>query len=67
MPLQLGGHLESGRTGILIMSDLPVLTRILGTLDEINDQNNLDGVNEGPDCSGCTHPGNCEDCEYTDN
>jgi len=75
-------ELESGRTGILIMSDLPALTRILGTLDEINDQNNLDGANDfshldeyedredftGPDCPGCVNPGSlCDDCEYPNN
>ncbi len=57
-------ELESGRTGILIMSNLPALIGILGTLDEINGQNNLDGADKAPECPGCTHPGNCEDCEY---
>lgn len=21
-------------------------------------------IDEGPECPGCTHPGDCEDCEY---
>ena len=66
-------NLESGRTGIAIMPDLPLLQGVLATLDEISVQNNFDGaddfsyLDEGPDCPGCTNPGDCEDCEYETN
>jgi hypothetical protein len=38
--------LECGRTAFAIKRDLPDLTSILGTLDFINDCNNLDGVDD---------------------
>ena len=60
-------NLESGRTGIAIMSDLDALNGIQGILDAVADAA-LDciDIDEGPDCPGCTNPGECDDCEYGD-
>ncbi len=65
----LVASLECGRTGIAIKRDLDALLGIQGTLDVIgNAAEHAASINHdvGPDCPGCTNPGDCEDCEYED-
>ena len=63
-------NLECGRTGISIMRDKDALLGIQGILDavadSVDDAVEVEALDDyaGPECPGCTNPGNCDDCEY---
>ena len=52
------------------MRDRDALLGIQGILDAVADSTDLavefDRLDDyvGPECPGCTEPGNCDDCEY---
>jgi len=67
--------MQAASTDVLNLLDGPVGERVETTMREAlneayaNDytiEDHLDDCVEcdGPECPGCTHPGNCVDCEY---